>query len=179
MEGESFRHFLSNCIHIWIVFFLVCSRDSLFLLFLIISCPYHLINREDSCNHRSPSVHHPECQRRRSAGPAAYSWVWSALRAARQPTRTVQKTDGETGVSTRRAETSTSLRGQGVWASGWGREGGEISGLKKLTLLQRFGVMEEKWRCWMEKVEMAKSWRKAKCFSGSQMNTREKRLKSH
>ena len=84
----------------------------------IVSRSSRPINRQDSRDHRSPSVHHPECKCRRRTGPAAGGRVWPARRAARQQAGAVQKTDGEAGLSTRRAATSASLSRQGGQTSG-------------------------------------------------------------
>lgn len=73
-----------------------------------------LINRENSGGHRTPSVHHPERQRHRRAGPATRSRVWPAHGAAGQQAGVVQKADGETSVPPRRTETSPSLRDEEV-----------------------------------------------------------------
>lgn len=80
----------------------------------IISCLCQPIKRENSRGHRSPPVHHPERECRRGAGPAARGGMRPARGAAGQQARPVQKTDGETGIFTRRAETSAPLTGQEV-----------------------------------------------------------------
>lgn len=131
-------------------------RIKLSFSWLIIFCPSRPINRQDSRDHRSPSLHHPECERRRCTGPAAYSRVWSAHGAARQQAGTVQKTDGETGVSTRWTETSTSLRGTDTRKRE--KSGGEVSVWGKVSLLQ-------------------KRQRGKKILSGVQMNSKERERK--
>lgn len=90
----------------------------------LILCPAssHRTNREDSRDHRSPPVYHPECERRGRAGSTPCGWVWPAHRAAKQQAGTVQKTDGETGFSTGGTETSPVLRRQGAQTSGVGQE---------------------------------------------------------
>lgn len=97
------------------------------------------INRENRRGHRSPSIHYPECKRRRCAGPAASSRVRPAHGAARQQARTVPKTDGKAGVPTRRAATSPSLSGQEVqtiWMKMSKKSGGEVRVWKRLGVSQ-------------------------------------------
>lgn len=169
MEGKSFHLCLSNCIHLWrLVGFVLLLR------FLV--CPVFLfpallnpINRENSRGHRSPSIHHPECECRRRTGPAACSGVRPAHRAARQQARTVPKTDGETGVSTRRAETSASLRGQEVQTIGWRRERNQavrsVAGKTTGCAPDKGWGQRNKIYC-LEWVELDKSWNKVELFTG-------------
>lgn len=133
MQGKAFHLVLHPLMKAWSV----CLAP-IFLsgVIIFLSSP---INRENRRGHRSPSIHYPECKRCRCAGPAASSRVRPAHRAAGQQAGTVQETDGEAGVSTRRAETGPSLSGQEVqttWAQMSKKSGGEVSVWKRLGVSQ-------------------------------------------
>lgn len=88
---------------------LICTEKSFESIVHIFAISYS--PRKNSYGYCSPPDHNPECSCCCCTGPAAYSRGRAAQRAAGQQTRPVQKTNGETGIPSRRTETGTSLRG--------------------------------------------------------------------
>lgn len=87
---------------------LICSEKSFESIVHVFAISYS--PRKNSYGYCSPPDNNPECSCCCCTGPAAYSRGRAAQRAAGQQTRPVQKTNGETGIPSRRKETGPSLR---------------------------------------------------------------------